>query len=80
MSTKTIVALIHPDPKCKIGCNGNAFINRMHRKEYKVTVCACCAVSFHSDDLEETMSALQDTIIQAHEKAEEKIQLDSSPT
>ncbi len=79
-----IAAIIVPNPKCKIGCNTTGFINRMYSGNYKLTVCACNAVLFHSDDLEETMSALQDLIMQQLEdeidtdKKEKKLDSDAT--
>ena len=58
-----LVAVLVPNPDCKIGCNGTGVINRMHMKMYKESICACCAITFRSNDIDETMSALQDLIV-----------------
>ncbi len=79
---KILSVVLVPDPKCKIGCNGTGTFTRMHLGIYKKTVCACCAITFISDDLEETMSALQGAItMQLEEKLHAaKDTLDKHPT
>lgn len=82
MAVKFIAAIISPDQKCK-NCYGSGFVGRMAPGVgFKKTPCGCNLVMFENDNLEETMSALQDLILQqignnAPDDIKEKAQLGS---
>ena len=69
--------IVSPDPGCGIGCHGDGTIRHVYKGEPKLTPCACNQVVFISEDLEETMSALQDAMVI---QIEEKDALDKSST
>ena len=60
------VAVLKPDEKCKIGCNGNSILKHMPMTSNGVPkgansveiICACCKVTILSKDPEEALRKL----------------------
>ncbi|KKN53600.1 hypothetical protein LCGC14_0600960 [marine sediment metagenome] len=53
------VAVLEPNPNCKLGCNGSGKI-RHYRKvdtqeHRKICICSCVFIQYESDDFEEVL-------------------------
>lgn len=54
------IAVLEPNPKCKMGCNGTGkithYIKKQGKEARKKSICACAFIQYDNDDFEQVLT------------------------